>query len=186
MLSTIHQPRSSIFAMFDLLLLIADSKLIFYGPAHLAVRNSNTCRPCLLSYKSQLQEALHAYLPHKSQLQALLCKTIQTSVATASLQSPCRYRTSSVATCPAPSTSTLPTSSWYVHRDLHQQTTLFGRTCVQRHQRDLLRHTVIDPDILTSKYLQICRTSLLWTTGEQSHPPAKLSPSSACGPGKIS
>ena len=36
-LSTIHQPRSSIFAMFDLLLLIAEGKLLYYGPAALAV-----------------------------------------------------------------------------------------------------------------------------------------------------
>lgn len=36
-LSTIHQPRSSIFAMFDLLLLIAEGKTLFYGPAHMAV-----------------------------------------------------------------------------------------------------------------------------------------------------
>jgi hypothetical protein len=40
-LSTIHQPRSSIFAMFDLLLLIAEGKLIYYGPAALAVRFSS-------------------------------------------------------------------------------------------------------------------------------------------------
>jgi ABC-type multidrug transport system ATPase subunit len=38
-LSTIHQPRSSIFAMFDLLLLIAEGKLLYYGPAALAVRS---------------------------------------------------------------------------------------------------------------------------------------------------
>lgn len=37
-LSTIHQPRSSIFAMFDLLLLVAEGKLLYYGPAALAVR----------------------------------------------------------------------------------------------------------------------------------------------------
>ena len=36
-LSTIHQPRSSIFAMFDLLLLIAEGKLLYYGPAAMAV-----------------------------------------------------------------------------------------------------------------------------------------------------
>ncbi len=36
-ISTIHQPRSSIFAMFDLLLLMSEGQLLFYGPAHLAV-----------------------------------------------------------------------------------------------------------------------------------------------------
>ena len=47
-LSTIHQPRSSIFAMFDLLLLIAEGKLLYYGPAALAVGPSPAVHYTLL------------------------------------------------------------------------------------------------------------------------------------------
>jgi ABC-type multidrug transport system ATPase subunit len=36
-MSVIHQPRSSIFSMFDELLLISEGRLIYYGPAADAV-----------------------------------------------------------------------------------------------------------------------------------------------------
>ncbi len=37
-LSTIHQPRSSIYGMFDLLLLLSEGKTMFFGAAADAVR----------------------------------------------------------------------------------------------------------------------------------------------------
>lgn len=37
MISTIHQPRSSIFKMFDLLCLLSEGQTIYFGPAAEAV-----------------------------------------------------------------------------------------------------------------------------------------------------
>jgi hypothetical protein len=57
-LSTIHQPRSSIFAMFDLLLLIAEGKLLYFGPAALAVgtliKHPATSSLCILLLRSSV------------------------------------------------------------------------------------------------------------------------------------
>jgi ABC-type multidrug transport system ATPase subunit/ABC-type multidrug transport system permease subunit len=46
-ITTIHQPRSSIFKMFDILLLLSEGKTMFYGPARDAVDYFNAAHfPC--------------------------------------------------------------------------------------------------------------------------------------------
>ena len=36
--ATVHQPRSSIFAMFDMLQLLSEGRTMYFGPASQAVR----------------------------------------------------------------------------------------------------------------------------------------------------
>lgn len=42
-ISTIHQPRSSIYSMFDALLLLSEALTVYFGPANQAVCPASTC-----------------------------------------------------------------------------------------------------------------------------------------------